>query len=172
MARWRYEFEMLLGVRSDVAEDVARRDERVRLYLPFGKGWWPYVVRRIGENPRYAMLLLRTLAGFTHNKKRSRLSRVRRYCPVRDGLPPRRQPGQAHGRALWDDFLVPGNRDYRNQTAFGWISTIDSAAALSRVSLSGSQPAARHRRGQDPAPLGARKWLARRWARRTVAAPR
>ena len=40
-AGWRadeYEFEMLLGVRSDVAEDLARRGERVRLYLPFGTG--------------------------------------------------------------------------------------------------------------------------------------
>ena len=51
-AGWRadeYEFEMLLGVRSDVAEDLARRGERVRLYLPFGRDWWPYAVRRIGE---------------------------------------------------------------------------------------------------------------------------
>jgi proline dehydrogenase len=57
-----YEFEMLLGVRSDVAEDLARRGERVRLYLPFGRDWWPYAVRRIGENPRNAWLLLRSLA--------------------------------------------------------------------------------------------------------------
>ena len=63
---WRagdYEFEMLLGVRSDVAENLARRGERVRLYLPFGQDWWPYAVRRIGENPRNAWLLLRSLAG-------------------------------------------------------------------------------------------------------------
>ena len=62
---WRagdYEFEMLLGVRGDVAEDLARRGERVRLYLPFGRDWWPYAVRRIGENPRNAWLLLRSLA--------------------------------------------------------------------------------------------------------------
>ena len=57
-----YEFEMLLGVRGDVAEDLARRGERVRLYLPFGRDWWPYAVRRIGENPRNAWLLLRSLA--------------------------------------------------------------------------------------------------------------
>jgi proline dehydrogenase len=65
-AGWRadeYEFEMLLGVRSDVAEDLARRGERVRLYLPFGRDWWPYAVRRIGEDPRNAMLLLRALVG-------------------------------------------------------------------------------------------------------------
>jgi proline dehydrogenase len=65
-AGWRareYEFEMLLGVRSDVAEDLARRGERVRLYLPFGRDWWSYAVRRIGENPRNALLLLRALVG-------------------------------------------------------------------------------------------------------------
>jgi len=61
---WRageYEFEMLLGVRRDVAETLARRGERVRLYLPFGRDWWPYAVRRVGENPRNAVLLARAL---------------------------------------------------------------------------------------------------------------
>src|SRR6185436_10143185 len=37
-----YEFEMLFGVRSDVAQGLARQGERVRLYLPFGRDWWPY----------------------------------------------------------------------------------------------------------------------------------
>lgn len=71
-AEWRageYEFEMLLGVRNDVAEDLARRDERVRLYLPFGRDWWPYAVRRIGENPRNALLLLRALAGSARSRR-------------------------------------------------------------------------------------------------------
>lgn len=61
---WRaheYEFEMLLGVRGDAADDLARRGQRVRLYLPFGRDWWPYAVRRIGENPRNVGLLLRSL---------------------------------------------------------------------------------------------------------------
>lgn len=59
--RGQYEFEMLLGVRADVAIALARRGERVRLYLPFGRDWWPYAVRRIGENPRNAILLARSL---------------------------------------------------------------------------------------------------------------
>jgi proline dehydrogenase len=65
-ANWRpgeYEFEMLLGVRGDVAEGLARRGERVRLYLPFGHDWWPYAARRIGESPRNLWLLARSLAG-------------------------------------------------------------------------------------------------------------
>lgn len=63
---WRsgdYEFEMLLGVRGDFAERLAQRGERVRFYLPFGRDWWPYAIRRIGENPGNAWLLLRSLAG-------------------------------------------------------------------------------------------------------------
>lgn len=56
-----YEFEMLLGVREDVAKNLAQQGERVRLYVPFGQDWWPHAARRIGENPRNALLLLRSL---------------------------------------------------------------------------------------------------------------
>lgn len=56
-----YEFEMLLGVRTDVARALAKSGERVRLYVPFGRDWWPYAVRRIGENPGNAALLARSL---------------------------------------------------------------------------------------------------------------
>jgi len=68
-AGWRpgdYEFEMLFGVRFDLAESLARRGERMRLYLPFGRDWWPYALRRIGENPQNAWLLLRSLAALPH----------------------------------------------------------------------------------------------------------
>lgn len=58
-----YEFEMLLGVRGDVAQALARAGKRVRLYVPFGRDWWPYAVRRIGENPRNGWLLARSLFG-------------------------------------------------------------------------------------------------------------
>jgi proline dehydrogenase len=56
-----WEFEMLLGVRGGVAETLARTGHRVRLYVPFGQDWWPYAVRRIGENPRNAVLLARSM---------------------------------------------------------------------------------------------------------------
>lgn len=55
-----YEFEMLLGLRTNVAAALAREGEAVRLYVPFGRDWWPYAVRRIGENPRNALLLVRS----------------------------------------------------------------------------------------------------------------
>lgn len=56
-----YEFEMLYGARPDVAQALAARGELVRLYLPFGQDWFPYAIRRIGENPRNALLLGRAL---------------------------------------------------------------------------------------------------------------
>lgn len=55
-----YEFEMLRGVRASVAERLAAEGERVRLYLPFGRDWWPYAVRRIGEHPHNGWLLARS----------------------------------------------------------------------------------------------------------------
>jgi len=57
-----YEFEMLLGVREATARDLADKGERVRLYVPFGRDWWPHAARRIGENPANASLLIRSLA--------------------------------------------------------------------------------------------------------------
>lgn len=61
--RGEYEFEMLYGVRSALAERRVREGHRVRVYLPFGRDWWPYAIRRIGENPRNAWLLARSLIG-------------------------------------------------------------------------------------------------------------
>ncbi|MBB4285541.1 proline dehydrogenase family protein [Roseospira goensis] len=58
-----YEFEMLLGVREPLARALAAEGERVRLYVPFGRDWWPYSVRRIGETPANALLLARSLVG-------------------------------------------------------------------------------------------------------------
>ncbi|MAJ64831.1 MAG: proline dehydrogenase [Alphaproteobacteria bacterium] len=57
-----YEFEMLLGVREDVAKRVSEKGERVRLYVPFGRDWWPHAARRLGENPANAARLARLLA--------------------------------------------------------------------------------------------------------------
>src|SRR6185295_16502527 len=63
---WRdghWEYEMLLGVRGDLARAQARRGASMRLYTPFGEDWWPYALRRIGESPANAWLLARSLAG-------------------------------------------------------------------------------------------------------------
>ena len=52
---------MLYGVRESLQRQLLMEREQVRLYLPFGRAWWPYAVRRIGESPRNAWLLVRTL---------------------------------------------------------------------------------------------------------------
>lgn len=58
-----FEFEMLFGVRPELQRQLRDAGHTVRLYLPFGEAWWPYAVRRVGESPRNAWLLLRALAG-------------------------------------------------------------------------------------------------------------
>ena len=56
-----YEFELLYGVRPDWQKELRARGEAVRVYLPFGTDWWPYAIRRVGENPRNLIALARTL---------------------------------------------------------------------------------------------------------------
>jgi proline dehydrogenase len=46
-----YEFEMLYGVRIALQRKLVAEGYSLRLYLPFGTEWWPYSVRRVGENP-------------------------------------------------------------------------------------------------------------------------
>jgi proline dehydrogenase len=57
-----YEFEMLLGVREDLACRLAQAGHAVRVYVPFGTDWWPYAVRRIGENSRNLRFVFRALS--------------------------------------------------------------------------------------------------------------
>ena len=50
----RYEFQMLLGVRSDRADELVAAGHRLRVYVPFGTEWYEYSVRRLQENPKIA----------------------------------------------------------------------------------------------------------------------
>ncbi len=61
-----FEFEMLYGVRADWQIALRRLGYNVRVYLPFGADWWPYAIRRVGENPRNAWLLARSLKSDGH----------------------------------------------------------------------------------------------------------
>jgi proline dehydrogenase len=49
-----YEFQMLLGVRSELGEELVREGHRLRLYVPFGRQWYEYSLRRLQENPKIA----------------------------------------------------------------------------------------------------------------------
>ena len=57
-----YEFEMLYGAHREGEQRLRAEGYAVRLYVPFGVAWWPYAVRRVGEHPRNALLLGRSLA--------------------------------------------------------------------------------------------------------------
>jgi proline dehydrogenase len=59
-----YEFQMLLGVREKRRDEIAGRGHRLRIYVPFGKHWYAYSVRRLKENPRMAWYI--TKAIFVH----------------------------------------------------------------------------------------------------------
>jgi proline dehydrogenase len=49
--RARFEFQMLYGVRRDLQEQLARDGYRLRVYVPFGTQWYPYLMRRLAERP-------------------------------------------------------------------------------------------------------------------------
>jgi proline dehydrogenase len=47
----RYEFQMLYGVRRDLQDALVRDGYRMRVYVPFGTQWYPYLMRRLAERP-------------------------------------------------------------------------------------------------------------------------
>ena len=49
-----YELQMLLGVRPDRAAELVAEGHRLRVYVPFGRHWYGYSLRRLQENPRIA----------------------------------------------------------------------------------------------------------------------
>jgi proline dehydrogenase len=59
--RSRYEFQMLFGVRRDLQDALAADGYRMRIYLPFGRQWFPYFMRRLGERPANLSFVIRSL---------------------------------------------------------------------------------------------------------------
>ena len=49
-----YEFQMLLGVREDLGRRLVADGHRLRIYVPFGRHWYAYSLRRLQENPKIA----------------------------------------------------------------------------------------------------------------------
>jgi proline dehydrogenase len=56
-----FEFEMLYGIRRDLQNQLAKDGYRVRVYVPFGKAWYPYYMRRLAERPANILFILRNL---------------------------------------------------------------------------------------------------------------
>jgi proline dehydrogenase len=59
----RFEFQMLYGIRRDVQAALLREGYRVRVYIPFGRQWFPYFMRRLGERPANVGFVIRGVLG-------------------------------------------------------------------------------------------------------------
>lgn len=57
----RFEFQMLYGIRRDLQSALVAQGYRVRVYVPFGKQWYPYFMRRLGERPANVGFVLKGL---------------------------------------------------------------------------------------------------------------
>lgn len=58
-----WEFQMLYGVRPEFGAAMLARGERLRVSVPYGERWYPYLMRRIAERPSNALFALRALTG-------------------------------------------------------------------------------------------------------------
>ena len=59
----RFEFQMLYGIRRDLQNALVQQGYRVRLYIPFGREWFPYFMRRLGERPANVGFVIRGILG-------------------------------------------------------------------------------------------------------------
>ncbi len=58
-----FEFQMLYGVRTTLQRELADAGYPVRVYLPFGSKWYPYLTRRLAERPSNAWFFIRSVFG-------------------------------------------------------------------------------------------------------------
>jgi proline dehydrogenase len=56
-----FEFQMLYGVRRDLQDGLRKEGYRMRVYLPFGTQWYPYLMRRLAERPANLTFFLASL---------------------------------------------------------------------------------------------------------------
>lgn len=61
IAAGKFEFQMLYGVRRDLQEQLVRDGWGMRVYIPFGTEWYPYLMRRLAERPANALFILKNL---------------------------------------------------------------------------------------------------------------
>ncbi|HET8623713.1 MAG TPA: proline dehydrogenase family protein [Gemmatimonadales bacterium] len=61
IATSRFEFQMLYGVRRDLQQGLVRSGYRMRVYVPFGTQWYPYLMRRLAERPANIAFILGNL---------------------------------------------------------------------------------------------------------------
>ncbi len=56
-----FEFQMLYGIRRDLQQSLVRDGWRMRVYIPFGTEWYPYLMRRLAERPANALFIAKNL---------------------------------------------------------------------------------------------------------------
>jgi proline dehydrogenase len=61
ISRTRYEFQMLYGIRRDLQAELVASGEPVRVYVPYGTEWYPYLTRRLAERPANIWFFLSNL---------------------------------------------------------------------------------------------------------------
>ena len=54
-----FEFQMLYGIRTDLQRQLVRDGYRLRIYIPYGRDWFPYVMRRLAERPANLVFFVR-----------------------------------------------------------------------------------------------------------------
>lgn len=63
IAKDRFEFQMLYGIRRDLQASLVAEGYRMRVYVPFGREWFPYFMRRLGERPANVWWVLKGILG-------------------------------------------------------------------------------------------------------------
>ena len=58
-----FEIQFLYGIRRDLQRELVKGGYRVRVYIPYGSAWYPYLTRRMAERPANLLFFLRALAG-------------------------------------------------------------------------------------------------------------
>jgi len=61
ISRDAFEFQMLYGIRRDLQQSLAQDGWRMRVYIPFGTEWYPYLMRRLAERPANALFIAKNL---------------------------------------------------------------------------------------------------------------
>lgn len=59
IANDKYEFQMLFGIRRDRQFELAQAGYGVRIYVPYGKEWYPYNMRRLAERPANVLFIMK-----------------------------------------------------------------------------------------------------------------
>ncbi len=122
IAKERYEFQMLLGVRASLGRELVQEGERLRIYVPFGRQWYEYSLRRLQENPR--------IAGLRRDRHRrapalpqrraerlARLARVQQEALGHARVVERARPGRELLERAHDEVVAPERADELTEPA-------------------------------------------------------